>query len=88
MFCWLAVRVFLSNMLNSWSMSTGSRVWQTGIVAPALSVACEVPFSSSRYFSPIADTDCTIALVSAGSGSMPFSSLRFAIAVMRPVCGS
>ena len=68
-FCWIAVLVFWSNMLNSWLMSTGSRVCETGIVAPAFSVCEEVPFSSSRYFSPTAETDCTITFVSAGSGS-------------------
>ena len=60
----------------------------TGIVSPARSGAREVPFSSSRYFSPIADTDSTIARVSRGSGSMLFSSFRFAIAVSAPVRGS
>ncbi len=68
-------------------MFTGSRVWPIGIAWPALIVCVEVPFSSSRYFSPIADTDWTIARVSAGSGSTLFSSFRLAIAVMRPVCG-
>ena len=61
-------------------MFTGSVVWSTGIVCPAFNVLEELPFSSSRYFSPIAETDCTIAFVSAGSGSTFFSSLRLAIA--------
>ncbi len=69
-------------------MSTGSRDWLTGISPPALSVLVEVPFSSSRYFSPIADTDSTVAVVSAGSGSTFFSSFRLAIAVTRPVAAS
>ena len=69
-------------------MSTGSRVCETGIVAPAFSVCEEEPFSSSRYFSPTAETDCTIAFVSAGSGCTFFSSFRSAIAVTRPVAGS
>ncbi len=68
-------------------MSTGSRVWAIGIVWPAFSVARAVPFSSSRYFRPIVETDCTTAFVSAGNGSTFFSSLRFAIAVTRPVRG-
>ncbi len=74
-------------MSKNWLRSTGSRVWLTGIVAPCLSVFCEVPFSSSRYFVPIDDVDCTTACVSAGSGSTPFSSFRSAIAVTRPVAG-
>ncbi len=68
-------------------MSTGSRVCAIGIVWPAFSVWRALPFSSSRYFRPIAETDCTTAFVSAGSGSTFFSSLRVAIAVMRPVRG-
>ena len=68
-------------------MSTGSRVCATGIVSPASSARCEVPFSSSRYFNPIADTDSTIACVSAGSGSTLFSSFRWAIAVTCPLLG-
>jgi hypothetical protein len=36
-----------------------------------------LPFSSSRYFRPIAETDWTIAFVSAGSFSTLFSSFRF-----------
>ena len=69
-------------------MSTGSRTCVTGIVAPAFNVREDVPFSSSRYFSPTADTDCTIALVSAGSGSYFFSSFMSTTAVTRPVAGS
>ncbi len=68
-------------------MSTGSRVCATGIVWPAFSVWRELPFSSSRYFRPTAETDCTTALVSAGSGSTFFSSFSVAIAVRRPVRG-
>ena len=68
-------------------MFTGSVVWLTGIVWPALIVWLDVPFSSSRYFRPIAETDSTIAFVSAGSGSTPFSSFSSAIAVTRPVRG-
>ena len=68
-------------------MLTASRVWATGIVSPALIVLRELPFSSSRYFRPIVETDCTTAFVSAGSGSTLFSSLSSAIAVTRPVRG-
>jgi len=53
-----------------------------------LIVLLDVPFSSSRYFRPIAETESTVAFVSAGSGSTFFSSLRLAIAVTRPVDGS
>jgi len=83
----IAVRVGLLNMSKSSSMSTGSRVWDTGIVDPAFRVLLELPFSSSRYFRPIAETDCTTALVSAGSGSTFFSRWTSAIAVTFPVCG-
>jgi hypothetical protein len=69
-------------------MFTGSVVWLTGIVCPALIVRLELPFSSSRYFRPMAETDCTIAFVSAGSRSNFFSSLRLAIALTLPVWGS
>ena len=69
-------------------MSTGSRVWLIGIVRPGFSGCLETPFSSSRYFSPIADTESTIARVSIGSGSTFFSSFRLAIVVTRPVAGS
>ncbi len=68
-------------------MLTASFVCETGIVWPALSVLCELPFSSSRYFRPIVETDWTTALVSAGSGSTLFSSFSSAIAVTRPVLG-
>ena len=83
----IAVRVGLSNMLNSSSMFTGSLVWLIGIVLPALIVACELPRLSSRYLSPIVDTDSTSAVVLAGSGSTFFSSFSEAIAVLRPVFG-
>ena len=64
-------------------MFTGSRVWLTGIVCPALIFAdASCPPCSSRYFSPIVETDCTAAVVSAGSGSTFFSSFSVAIAVM------
>ena len=69
-------------------MSTGSVVWLTGISCPALIVSLDLPFSSSRYFRPIADTDSTVALVSFGSGSTFFSRCRLAIAVTLPVDGS
>ena len=44
-------------MLKRSLISTGSRVLATGIVWPALIVCLDVPFSSSRYFRPIAETD-------------------------------
>ena len=69
-------------------MLTASRVWSTGIVWPAFSGCREVPFSSSRYFRPIAETDCTIALV---FGRQRFDALfelqAQAIALTRPVLG-
>ena len=68
-------------------MFTGSRVWLTGIVCPALIVAVELPLLSSRYFSPIVETDWTAAVVLAGSGSTFFSSFSVAIAVVWPVFG-
>ncbi len=43
---------------------------------------------SDRYFSPTAETDCTIAWVSTGSGPTFFSSFIPMIAVTRPVLGS
>ena len=86
---WIAVRVFRSNMLNSSSMSTGSRVWVTGIVAPALQRLARrcpfpVPGTSVRSPRPTARSpSCRRA-----AARTLFSSLSSAIAVMRPVVGS
>ena len=86
---WFAVRVFLSNMLNSWSMSTGSRVWETGIVPPGLERPCArgpfpVPGTSARSPRPTARSpSCRRA-----AARPSFRASVSTIAVTRPVFGS
>ncbi len=57
------------------------------MVAPSGNVFAELPRMSSRYFSPIVETDCTSVVESIGSGPACFSSFRLTIAVILPVAG-
>ena len=67
---WIAVRVGLSNMLKTWSISTGSgRAALSGIVEPALKPWLESPRLIWRYFRPSADLERTTIVESSGSCS-------------------
>ena len=83
---WIAVRVFSSNMLKNWSMSTGSgRAAESGIVSPASSPSAESPGTICRYFRPSGDLGRMIIVESAGIGSALLSSLRSSSAATAPL---
>jgi hypothetical protein len=77
----MATRVGSSNMLKTWSISTGSgRAAVSGIVAPGSKPLVELPRSTSRYLSPRADFDRTTMVEFSGSGWMSLLSSMLTLA--------
>jgi hypothetical protein len=80
-----AARVLSSNMLSTWSISTGSgRALRNGIVAPSSKPSLEVPFVIWTYFRPSADRGRMITVESTGSGLTAVSILSVRTAVTEP----
>ncbi len=82
---WIASRVGSSNVLSTWSNSTGSgRARLSGIVAPSGIPSLESPWLISRYLSPRAERERTITVESWGSSRTSSSSLRSSRADVDP----
>ena len=82
---WIPRRVRASNMLKTWSISTGlGRAWARGTVAPVVKPARDRPGVSCTYLSPSAERGRIRIVLSTGSGSRSRSSFSCSRAVGLP----
>ena len=83
----MATRVGASNMLKTWSISTGSgRAALSGTVDPGSKPLLELPRSISRYLSPRADFALTTRVEFSGSGCRSWLSSMFTLATWAVHC--